>query len=69
MSALEGAACVAGVRLKHLDKKSEKAMLHSERQALKKQLQNRDEPAAELSLAIPLLVQRVRKLCVALQIL
>lgn len=67
MSALEEAAGVAGVRLRRLDKKGEKAVLHSERQALEKQLQSEEEPAVELSLAIPLLVQRVRQLSVALQ--
>ena len=67
MSALEEAAGVAGVRLRRLDKKGEKAVLHSERQALEKQLQSEEEPAVELSLAIPLLVQRVRQLSVAVQ--
>ena len=60
MGALEEAAGEAGVRLKRLDKKSEKAALLSEQQALEKQLQAAEDPAAELSLAVPLIVQRVR---------
>lgn len=57
---LEEAACEAGVRLKRLDRKDEKAALQAEQQALDKQLQTEQDPAAELSLAVPLLVQRVR---------
>ena len=57
---LEEAAGEAGVRLKRLDKKDEKAALQAEQQALDKQLQTEQDPAAELSLAVPLLVQRVR---------
>lgn len=60
MSALEEAAGQAGARLKRLDKKGERAALSSERQALEKQLQAEEDAAAELSLAIPLLVQRAR---------
>ncbi len=48
------------MRLKRPDKKSEKAALLSEQQALEKQLQGTEDPAAELSLAVPLLVRRVR---------
>jgi len=57
---LEEAAGEAGVRLKRLDRKDEKAALQAEQQALDKQLQTEHDPAAELSLAVPLLVQRVR---------
>ena len=60
VAVLEEAAGEAGVRLKRLEKKSEKAALLSEQQALEKQLQAAEDPAAELSLAVPLIVQRVR---------
>ena len=60
ISVLEEAAGEAGVRLKRLDRKSEKAALQAEQQALDKQLQAGQDPAAVLSLAVPLLVQRVR---------
>lgn len=60
MAVLEEAAGEAGVRLKRQDKKSEKAALQNERQALERQLQAAEDAAAELSLAVPLLAQRVR---------
>ena len=60
MAALEEGAGEAGLRLKRQDRKSEKAALQSERQALERQLQLAEDAAAELSLSVPLLVQRVR---------
>ena len=61
MAVLEEAAAEAALRLKHPDRKSERAALQSEQQALEKQLHDTQEAAAELSLAVPLLVQRVRQ--------
>lgn len=58
--ALEEAAEAAGLRLKPLDRKAEKAALASQRAALKTQLQGEQDPAAALSLAVPLLVMQVR---------
>ena len=59
MAALEEAADQAGQRLKPLDKKGEKAALQAARQALEQQLRAGEDAATELSLAVPLLVQRV----------
>ena len=44
---LEEAGGEAGVRLKHLDKKDEKAALQAEQQALDQQLQTEQDPAVE----------------------
>ena len=60
MAALEEAADQAGARLKALDKKGEKAALQAERQALEQQLRAGEDAATGLSLAVSLLVQRVR---------
>ena len=60
MAALEEAADQAGARLKPLDRKGEKAALQAERQALEQQLAAGEDAATALSLAVPLLVQRVR---------
>ena len=57
--ALDEAAEAAGLRLKPLDRKAEKAALASQRAALKTQLQGEQDPAAALSLAVPLLVMQV----------
>ena len=59
MRALEEAAEAAGIRLKPLDKKAEKAALASQRAALRGQLQCEQDPATALSLVVPLLVIQV----------
>ena len=48
-----------GLRLKPLDKKAEKALVQAQQQDLKAQLAEQNDPAAALSLAVPLLVMQV----------
>ncbi|BDA42327.1 E3 UFM1-protein ligase 1 homolog [Coccomyxa sp. Obi] len=57
--AVEEAASAAGVRLRPLDKKAEKAALQVQRQALQANLSQESDPAVALSLAVPLLVMQV----------
>lgn len=57
---LQAAAEAVGLRLKHLDKKAEKALAQSQQDDLKAQLANQTDPAAVLSLVVPLLVMQVR---------
>ena len=59
LHALEEAAGAAGVRLKPLDKKAERAALQALRSALQAQLKQEEDPAAALSLAVPLLALQV----------
>jgi hypothetical protein len=54
-AALEPLAAACGVRLKRLDKRSEKALLAAHREALSAQLASEDAPPAALLLAVPLL--------------
>lgn len=56
---LEEAAEAAGLRLKKLDKKGERALVHSYRQTLQRQLASETDPAAALAFAIPLLIAQV----------
>ncbi len=57
--AVEEAASSAGVRLRPLDKKAERAALQVQRQALQANLSQETDPAAALSLAVPLFVMQV----------
>ncbi len=59
MRAVEEAASAAGVRLRPLDKKAERAALQPQRQALQAKLEQESDPATALSLAVPLLVMQV----------
>ncbi len=54
-SALEDAANECGLRLRRLDKKSEKAALAAQRTRLMALLSGEDTPANALALALPLL--------------
>jgi hypothetical protein len=54
-AALEPLAAACGVRLKRLDKRSERALLAAHREALAAQLAAEDAPPAALLLAVPLL--------------
>ncbi len=67
MRAVEEAASCAGVRLRLLDKKAEKAALQVQRQALQANLSQESDPAAALSLAVPLLVMQVMVLILSWQ--
>lgn len=58
---LQAAAEAIGLRLKPLDKKAEKALAQSQQDDLKAQLANQTDPAAVLSLVVPLLVMQVRQ--------
>lgn len=57
--ALQDTAEAVGLRLKNLDKKAEKAQIQSLREDLKSQLADQTDPAAALSLVVPLLVIQV----------
>ena len=59
VKAVEEAASAAGVRLRPLDKKAEKAAVQVQRQALQDTLNHETDPATALSLAVPLLVMQV----------
>ena len=60
--ALQEAASLAGLQLRKLDKKTEKALVQVQRALLTERLRSEDEPAAALSLAVPLIVaQQVSK--------
>ncbi len=53
--ALQEAAGVSGLQLRKLDKRAEKALLQEQKASLAERLRNEDEPAAALSLAVPLI--------------
>eukprot|EP00897_Mesotaenium_endlicherianum_P008473 jgi/Mesen1/7654/ME000400S06852 len=53
-SALQALAAEAGVRLRRLDKKGERALLHIHRKALAAQLESEEHPVAALPLAVSL---------------
>ena len=57
---LQSAAEAVGLRLKLLDKKAEKALAQAQQDDLKAQLADQTDPAAVLSLVVPLLVMQVR---------
>ena len=57
---LQAAAEAVGLRLKPLDKKAEKALAQAQQDDLKAQLADQTDPAAVLSLVVPLLVMQVR---------
>lgn len=59
--AVEDAAGAAGLRLRPLDKKGEKAALQALRQALQVQLSQTEDPATALALAVPLLFMQVSR--------
>ena len=61
--ALQNTAEAVGLRLKTLDKKTEKAQTQSLREDLKSQLADQTDPAAALSLVVPLLVIQVTAPC------
>lgn len=56
---IQSVAEAVGLRLKPLDKKAEKALVQAQQQDLKAQLAEQTDPAAALSLAVPLLVMQV----------
>ena len=58
--AIQAAAEAVGLRLKPLDKKAEKALAQAQPEDLKAQLADETDPAAVLSLVVPLLVMQVR---------
>lgn len=60
---MQGTAEAVGLRLKNLDKKAEKAQTQSLREDLKTQLADQTDPAAALSLVVPLLVIQVTTPC------
>lgn len=64
---MEEAASAAGVRLRSLDKKAEKAALQVQRQALQANLSQESDPAAALSLAVPLFIMQVMVLFLSWQ--
>ena len=51
----QAAASAAGLRLKRLDKKLERQLVHAHCKALAEQLDASSDPAASLSTAVPLL--------------
>ncbi|KAK9817206.1 hypothetical protein WJX72_011062 [[Myrmecia] bisecta] len=57
--ALEHAAEDAGLRLRRLDKKAERGLVHAHRKALEAQLEAAIEPASALSLVVPMLFAKV----------
>lgn len=57
--ALQDTAESVGLRLKSTDKKAEKALTQSLREDLESQLADQADPAAALSLVVPLLVMQV----------
>ena len=54
--ALQEAASMAGLQLRKLDKKAEKALVLEQKASLSERLSSEDDPAAALSLAVPLFV-------------
>ena len=56
---VQAAAEALGLRLKALDKKAEKALVQAQQQDLRAQLADETDPAAALSLVVPLLVMQV----------
>ena len=56
---LEEAAEASGLRIRRLDKKSERTVLQAHRTTLEGRLALESDPAAALSLVIPLLVAQV----------
>ena len=58
---LQAAAEAVGLRLKPLDKKAEKALVQAQQDDLQSQLADQSDPAAVLSLVVPLLVMQVRE--------
>ena len=56
---IQGVAEAIGLRLKPLDKKAEKALVQAQQEDLKRQLAEEGDPAAALSLVVPLLVMQV----------
>ena len=57
---LQAAAEAVGLRLRPLDKKAEKALAQAQQDDLTAQLADQSDPAAVLSLVVPLLVMQVR---------
>lgn len=57
---LQAAAEAVGLRLRPLDKKAEKALARAQQDDLTAQLADQSDPAAVLSLVVPLLVMQVR---------
>jgi hypothetical protein len=58
--ALEAAAEAAGIQLRKLDRKAEKAMVQETRVALMEKLEGEEDPPEVLSLAVPLIMAQVR---------
>lgn len=56
---LQAAADGLGLRLKPLDKKAERALVQAQQEDLRAQLAEQADPAAALSLVVPLLVMQV----------
>lgn len=61
--ALQAAAEAVGLRLKPLDRKAERALVQAQQDDLQAQLADQTDPAAVLSLVVPLLVMQVRECC------
>lgn len=59
-TAVQAAVEAAGLRVKRFDKKVERQMVHSHRKALQARLVQEEDPAAALSLAVPLLLAQVQ---------
>lgn len=59
VKALDEAASAAGLRLRALDKKAERAALQAQRQALQASISQESDPATALSQTVPLLVLQV----------
>ena len=57
---LQAAAEAVGLRLRPLDKKAEKTLAQAQQDDLTAQLADQSDPAAVLSLVVPLLVMQVR---------
>lgn len=60
IAAIEAMAEQAGARLRKLERKAEKVLVSSHVQALRIQLVREPDPAAALSIAVPLLLAQVR---------
>lgn len=56
---IQAAAENLGLRLKLLDKRAEKALVQAQQKDLQGQLADQTDPAAALSLVVPLLVMKV----------
>ena len=59
LSAVEALAEASGSRLRKLDRKAERALVSLQAQALRSQLARENDPAAALSLIIPMLIAQV----------